>query len=932
MKKWISSALIAALIAASIPPVVSNAATTIQIYIDNERLSAPQPPVMKGSRVLVPLRSIFEGLDAKVVWNNRTKTVTATKGDQEVSLKIGAQAATINGSTVYLDVPASVIKGNTMVPIRFVTEALGEEVYWNSSAKRVDIVTKSDDLSSSTITTRIGTQYGDGRDISVDFTPSQNEGGVYEYRVLLVKDTSANFTLSAAMNTTSANYTQVSKRNGNVSVTLGENTRDVSGEKIRTGVAYRVYLLTVGNDASDYASVLSSAKNTITLTAKPAVQAATELRAKDIANNGDGRDLEISFKQPGTTSDISNYRAFIVKTKDASSFDINAANRASSNYSTVISKTGNSVITTTLSSSSRDVSGDLLRNGTAYTLFILSTSTNTNDRQNKLSAGSSSFTLDGSTLTAPSVTSVTDRSDYGDARDVQIAFNKAGDESKVGFYRVFVVRNNISSSFTMTEANKVSSGSYYDISKNGKNQTITLPQNLKDTSGYSVREGESYRVFIASMGNQQGGYENRLSASSSVFSLNNNSVSKPATSVAVSDVQDYGDGRDLQVTFNKSSEESRVDHYRVFVVKSGSAGSFDLTRANAVSSDRYTRVNKTGSNLKVTLASGAKDTDGAAIRSGVSYRVFVLAVSNRGDSKLNALSSASSTIQLSASSVNAVSSVTASLKGDNGDGRDVTVSFTKASDESGIARYLIMVVRADEASKFDLSAANRVASSNYTAVAKKGADISQTLSENTKDTSGNKLVPGISYKAFVLSLADGNTRSVNALSGGSNNFTLNQPPVQVDQAKITKVENKPGANPAVQVNFNKAGDEKGLSFYAVIAVKAAAANQFTLEQANALPRSQYTTVNKTGGNASVLIDTSALDTDGSSLKAGVAYRFFVLSVADGEKATINRLSQASDAIVLEDVSPKKEEKQGDNQENKEGSKEGNKEGSESEQK
>ncbi|WP_211748111.1 stalk domain-containing protein [Paenibacillus sp. Marseille-Q4541] len=912
MKKWISTAVIATLIAASIPPVVSHAAATIQIYIDNERLSAPQPPVMQGARVLIPLRSIFEGLDAKVVWNNQTKTVTATKGDQMVSLKLGSKAANINGSTVYLDVPASVIKGNTMVPIRFVTEALGEEVYWNSQSKRVDIVTKSDDLSSSTVTTKVGTQYGDGRDIKVEFTPSQNEGGVYEYRVMLVKDTNAgNFTLNAAMNTTSANYTQVSKRNGTASVTLGENTRDVSGEKIRTGVTYKVYVLTVGNDASDYASVLSSARDSITLTAKPAVQAATELRTRDIANNGDGRDIEISFKQPGTTSDISSYRAFIVKTKDAASFDLNAANRASSSYSTVISKSGSSVVTTTLTSSSRDVSGDLIRNGTAYTLFILSTSTNTNDKQNKLSSGSSSFTLDGSTLTAPSITSVTDRSDYGDARDLQISFNKTGDESKVGFYRIFVVRNNNSSAFTMNDANRVSNGSYYDVSKNGKNQTITLPQNLKDTSGYTVREGESYRIFVASMGNQQGGYGNLLSAPSALINLNNNSVTKPVSSVAVNDIQDYGDGRDLQVTFNKSSEESRVDHYRVYVVKSGNAGSFDLSRANGLGSDRYTRVNKTGGNLSVTLASGARDTDGAAIRSGVSYRVFVLAVSNGGDSKLNALSSASSTIQLSASSVRPVSSVSASIKGNVGDGRDVTISFQKASDETGIARYLIMLVRADEASRFDLSAANRVASNNYTAVGKKGTDISQVLTENTKDINGNKLASGTSYKAFVLSLADGSSRSVNALSDASGSFVLNQPSVQVDQAYITKVENKPDVNPALQVNFNKAGDEKGLSFYAVIAVKAAAADQFTLEQANALPRSQYTAVSRSGRNESVTVDTYTLDSDGSSLKPGVAYRFFILSVADGEKATINNLSRASDTIVLEDISPKKEEKKED---------------------
>ncbi|MCM3786196.1 copper amine oxidase N-terminal domain-containing protein [Neobacillus mesonae] len=904
MKKWVSSVVIAALVTAglSYTPSVLNAATTIQIYIDNERLPSQQAPVMKGNRVLVPLRSIFEGLDANVVWNNKTKTVTATKGDQTVTLKVGSTYATIGGSTVYLDVPASIIKGSTMVPIRFVTEALGEEVLWDSQAKRVDIVTSSDDLSASVVTTKVGSQYGDARDISVEFTPSQNEGGVHEYRVMLVKASNAgSFNLNTARSVSYTNYTTVSRTNGKPSVSLKENTLDVNGDRIQSGVAYKVYVLTVGNDASDFEYVLSSAKDSITMNAKPAVQAATEVRVRDIANNGDGRDIEVSFKQPQSTSDITNYRLFVVKQKDAASFDVTAATRASSSYSTQVNKTNSSTITTTLSAGSRDSSGEVIKNGTSYVVFVYSTSTNTNNKQHKLSSSSSAFTLDSATLTAPAITSVNDVNDYGNGRDLQVSFNKASNESRVGFYRIYVVRNSQVSSFNMTEANKLGSDRYYDISKTGKNITTTLPEKLKDTSGNTLREGESYRVFVASMGNQQGGYSNLLSSASGQITLVNNSITKPISGLAVNDIQDYGDGRDLRVTFNKSSNESNVDHYRVFVVKSGNAGSFDLSKANSVNSSRYTRVSKTGGNLSVTLSADAKDIDGSAIRSGVSYRVFVLTVSNRGDNKLNSLSSASSVIQLSASSVSPASSVAAEISGNNGDGRDVTVKFKKASDETGIARYLVMVVRADEADRFDLAWANRVDSGNYTAVAKKGSDLSQVLSENTKDVRGDRLAPGTNYKVFVLSLADGKVRSENALSQASNTFAINKAPVAVDRAVITKVENTLTETPAIQVNFNKAGDEAGLSSYAVIAVKAANADQFTLDQANGLPGNRYKTVQKTGDNLSVVLDTSTLDTDGSSLKAGVSYRFFVLSIADGERATVNSLSRASESIVLQEA-------------------------------
>ncbi|GAK41729.1 copper amine oxidase N-terminal domain-containing protein [Paenibacillus urinalis] len=904
MKKWVSSVVIAALVSAGVghTPGMLNAATAIQIYIDNERLPSTQAPVMKGNRVLVPLRSIFEGLDANVIWNNKTKTVTATKGDQTVSMTIGSSYATISGSRVTLDVPASIIKGSTMVPIRFVTEALGEEVLWNSSAKRVDIITSSNDLSSSTVTTRVGTQYGDARDISVEFTPSQNEDGVHEYRVILVKaSNSGSFNLNEARNVSYTSYTPVSRTNGKLSVTLKENTLDAAGQKIQSGTAYKVYVLTVGNDASDFSYVLSSAKDPITMSAKPAVAAASEVKIRDIANHGDGRDVEVSFKQPGTTSDISNYRIFVVKQKDASSFDVNAASRAANSYSTPVNKSSSSTITTTLSSGTRDSSGEIIKNGIPYVVFIYSASSNTNNKQHKLSVASSAITLDSATLTAPSITAVNDVNDYGNGRDIQLSFNRAGNEAKVGFYRIYVVRNNQASSFNMTEANKLGSDRYYDISKTGNNITTTLPEKLKDTSGNTIREGETYRVFVASMGNQQGGYSNLLSGASAQITLVNNSVTKPISGLAVSDIQDYGDGRDLRVTFNKSSNEASVDHYRVFVVKSGNAGAFNVSIASSMNSSRYTRVNKTGGNLSVALSADARDTDGSIIRSGVSYRVFVLAVSNRGDSKLNSLSGASSVIQLSASSAQPASSVEAVVNGTNGDGRDVTVKFKKASDETGLSRYLVMVVRADEASRFDLAWANRVDSGNYTAVAKKGSDLSQVLNENTKDVRGDRLTPGTNYKVFVLSLADGKVRSENALSQPSNTFAINKAPVAVDTAVITKVENKPAQNPAIKVDFNKAGNEAGLSFYAVIAVKAANADQFTLEQANALPRSQYTAVSRMGDNLSAVLDTYALDADGSTLKAGVTYRIFVLSVADGDKATVNSLSRASDTIVMEEL-------------------------------
>lgn len=96
-------------------------------------------PQRVNGRVLIPLRAVVEALGAEVQWNAATQTVRGSKGDREFSLPIGSRSAQVNGSTVNLDVPAQMIAGTTMVPLRFVAEALGAEVEWNAAAQRVVI-------------------------------------------------------------------------------------------------------------------------------------------------------------------------------------------------------------------------------------------------------------------------------------------------------------------------------------------------------------------------------------------------------------------------------------------------------------------------------------------------------------------------------------------------------------------------------------------------------------------------------------------------------------------------------------------------------------------------------------------------------------------------------------------------------------------------
>ena len=118
-------------------------APNVRVLVDGQPVDFDVPLVMVGGRVLVPLRGVFERLGATVVWDDQTQTALAETGTSSVSLAIGAPQATINGIATMLDVPPMLVGGRTMVPLRFVSQALGANVDWDAPAQSVVITTQT---------------------------------------------------------------------------------------------------------------------------------------------------------------------------------------------------------------------------------------------------------------------------------------------------------------------------------------------------------------------------------------------------------------------------------------------------------------------------------------------------------------------------------------------------------------------------------------------------------------------------------------------------------------------------------------------------------------------------------------------------------------------------------------------------------------------
>jgi len=113
----------------------------ITVVLDGEPLTLDAPPIQVAGRVLVPLRGIFERLGASVSFDPLAQTVTARRGTVVIVLRLGSREARVGDRIVTLDVPALALQGRTMVPLRFLSEALGARVDWEEGTRTVRIYT-----------------------------------------------------------------------------------------------------------------------------------------------------------------------------------------------------------------------------------------------------------------------------------------------------------------------------------------------------------------------------------------------------------------------------------------------------------------------------------------------------------------------------------------------------------------------------------------------------------------------------------------------------------------------------------------------------------------------------------------------------------------------------------------------------------------------
>lgn len=98
------------------------------------------PKIVKD-RTMLPIRFIAEALGAEVEWDDKERKVTIIKEDTEIVIHIDSDKALVSEKTVNLDSAAFIENDRTYLPLRFVAENLGADVEWIEDTQTV-IITK----------------------------------------------------------------------------------------------------------------------------------------------------------------------------------------------------------------------------------------------------------------------------------------------------------------------------------------------------------------------------------------------------------------------------------------------------------------------------------------------------------------------------------------------------------------------------------------------------------------------------------------------------------------------------------------------------------------------------------------------------------------------------------------------------------------------
>lgn len=120
----------------------------VQLYLNSNQILTNgtaysmdiAPFVTENGRTMVPIRFITEALGGEVVWNGEEQRVSLILDDNLIQMRIGESTMEVNGVNKALDTPAIIKNDRTVIPLRAVSEAFGLSVNYDDTDKSITIM------------------------------------------------------------------------------------------------------------------------------------------------------------------------------------------------------------------------------------------------------------------------------------------------------------------------------------------------------------------------------------------------------------------------------------------------------------------------------------------------------------------------------------------------------------------------------------------------------------------------------------------------------------------------------------------------------------------------------------------------------------------------------------------------------------------------
>ena len=109
------------------------------ISIDGSITESDLSPTIINDRTMIPIRIISEALGASVEWIQESESIIIRSEEALIKLKIGDSRYYIDNNAYEMDTAPIIVNERTLVPVRFISEAMNCTVDWDQSEQKVTI-------------------------------------------------------------------------------------------------------------------------------------------------------------------------------------------------------------------------------------------------------------------------------------------------------------------------------------------------------------------------------------------------------------------------------------------------------------------------------------------------------------------------------------------------------------------------------------------------------------------------------------------------------------------------------------------------------------------------------------------------------------------------------------------------------------------------